>query len=63
MATTSVFLLGKSDEQRSLVDHSPWGHKELDTIEQLSHQILVVIIISHNLYKDFVSLYYFMKSF
>ena len=28
-----VFLPGKLDGQRSLVDYSPWGHKELDTIE------------------------------
>ena len=30
-ATCSVFLPGKSHGQRSLVDYSPWGHKELDT--------------------------------
>ena len=30
MATHSVFLPGKSHFQRSLVGHSPWGHKELD---------------------------------
>ena len=28
---TPVFLPGKSHEQRSLADYSPWGHKELDT--------------------------------
>ena len=28
---TSVFLPGKSHEQRSLVGYSPWGHKESDT--------------------------------
>ena len=28
-----VFLPGKSDGQRSLADHSQWGHKELDTTE------------------------------
>ena len=27
---TSVFLPGKSHEQRSLVGYSPWDHKELD---------------------------------
>ena len=27
MATTSVFLPGKSHGQRSLVDNTPWGHK------------------------------------
>ena len=33
---TPVFLPGESPEQRSLVGYSPWGHKKLDTIEQLS---------------------------
>ena len=28
---TLVFLPGDSHGQRSLVDYSPWGHKELDT--------------------------------
>ena len=28
--------LENSHGQRSLVDYSPWGHKELDTTEQLS---------------------------
>ena len=30
-AITTVFLLGESRGQRSLVDCSPWGHRELDT--------------------------------
>ena len=33
MATHSVFLPGKFHGQRSLVDYSPWGGKESDTIE------------------------------
>ena len=33
---TPVFLLGKSHGQRSLVGHSPWSHKEVDTTERLS---------------------------
>ena len=33
---TPIFLLGKSHGQRSLVDYSPWGHKESDTTERLS---------------------------
>ena len=28
---TSVFLSGKSHEQRTLAGYSPWGHKESDT--------------------------------
>ena len=35
MATTSVFLPGKSHGQRSLAGYSQWGHKELETTEQL----------------------------
>ena len=29
---TPVFLPGEFHGQRSLVDYSPWGHKESDTI-------------------------------
>ena len=28
---TPVFLLGKTQGQRSLAGYSPWGHKELNT--------------------------------
>ena len=37
---TPVFLPGKSHGQRSLVDYSPWGHKESDTTERLSMHTL-----------------------
>ena len=30
---TPVFLPRESNGQRSMVGYSPWGHKELDTIE------------------------------
>ena len=30
MATTPVFLPGKSHGPKSLVGYSPWGHKDLD---------------------------------
>ena len=33
---TPVFLPGEVHGQRSLVDYSPWGGKELDTTEQLT---------------------------
>ena len=33
MATHSSILDGKSHEQRSLADYSPWGHNESDTTE------------------------------
>ena len=37
MATTPVFLPGKSHEQRSLMGYSPWGHKESDTTDYHTH--------------------------
>ena len=33
---TPVFLPGEFHGQGSLVDYSPWGHKELDMTEQLT---------------------------
>ena len=36
MATTPVFLLAESHEQRSLEGYSPWNCKESDTTEELS---------------------------
>ena len=33
MATTPVFLPREFHGQKSLVGHSPWGHKELDMSE------------------------------
>ena len=36
---TLVHLPGKSHGWRSLVGHSPWGHKEMDTTEQLHFSI------------------------
>ena len=36
MATPPVLLLGELHVQRSLAGYSPWGHKKLDTAEQLS---------------------------
>ena len=35
MASTPVLLPGESHGRRSLIGYSPWGHKELDTTEQL----------------------------
>ena len=34
---TSVFLPGESHGQKSLVGYSPWGLKESDTTERLTH--------------------------
>ena len=33
---TPVFLPGRSHGQRSLVNYSPWGHKELDLTERVN---------------------------
>ena len=42
MATHSIFLPGKSQGQRSLVDNSPCGSEELDTTEQLNHHKVII---------------------
>ena len=34
---TLLFLPGEFHEQRNLVGYSPWGCKELDSTEQLTH--------------------------
>ena len=39
--TAPVFLPGKSHGQRSLVGHSPWGHKESDMTEPLNNNSFV----------------------
>ena len=39
---TPVLLPGKSHGQRRLVDYSPWGHRELDTTEQLNFVLITV---------------------
>ena len=39
MATRSSILPGESHGQKSLVGHSPWGHKESDTTEWLNNNI------------------------
>ena len=36
MATHSVFLTEKSHGPKSRAGYSPWGHKELNTTEQLT---------------------------
>ena len=36
---TPVFLPGESHRKRSLVGYSPWGSRELDRTEQLTHHI------------------------
>ena len=38
MATHSSILARKPHGQRRLLGYSPWGHKELDTTEQMNTQ-------------------------
>ena len=45
MATHSSILLENPHRQRSLVNYSPWGHRESDTTEWLSIQFLLIISI------------------
>ena len=44
MAIQSAFLPGESHGQRSLAGYSPWGHKKLDTTEQLTHTCFTDLI-------------------
>ena len=48
-----VVLPGKSHGRRSLVGHSPWGHKESDTTEQPS---LLTFIITQEDHDHFIIL-------
>ena len=41
--STSAFLPGEVQGQRSLVSYSPWGGKELDTTEQHTHTHTCII--------------------
>ena len=44
---TPIFLPGKSHGQRTLVDYSPWGRKELDTTKQLHLLSLISLDFVH----------------
>ena len=41
MATHSIFCAGEFHEQISLAGYSPWGHKESDTTDQLTHTTIL----------------------
>ena len=43
-----IFLPGKSHEQRSLVDYSPWGRKESDTTNTFTFILFNAFMIQHN---------------
>ena len=49
---TPVLLPGEFHGQRSLVGYSPWGHKESDMTERLTHTHVVL------LYMAFIMLKY-----
>ena len=44
---TSVLSPRKFHGWRSLVDYSPWGHKESDTTEQLHFRFTLYIILAY----------------
>ena len=60
--SASSILPGESHEQRSLVGYSPWGHKQLDVTERLTHNThtlkhlpgskLVTITLIHKSFKE-----------
>ena len=54
MATHSGILARKSHGQRGLEGYSPWGHKELDTTEQLSTNHLghldIYVVLPHRIF-------------
>ena len=41
-----VFLPGKFHGQRSLMGHSPWGHKESDMTQMSDHSAYMSVLIS-----------------
>ena len=49
---TPVFLPGKSHGWRSLAGPSPWGCKELDTIERLTHTMEYYSAIKKNVFES-----------
>ena len=48
MATHSSTLAWKTPWTEELVGHSPWGHKELDTTEQLHFPSLFIQLLSYS---------------
>ena len=54
---TPVFLPRESHGQSSLVGYNPWGHKELNTIEQLTLSLFFFIHACINIH---VCLYFFL---
>ena len=44
MATTSLFLPGDFDGQKSLVSYSLWGHREVDMTEWLAFTFFHLVL-------------------
>ena len=44
--TSLVFLPEEFHGQRNLASYSPWGHKELDTTEQLTCSLFHVVLLA-----------------
>ena len=53
---TPVFLSGEFHEQRSLAGYSPWGRKELDMTEWLTHLCIYVFVVYIPQYLNGISL-------
>ena len=54
---TPVFLPGESRGQRILVGYNPWGRKELDTTERLTHtQVHTAVLLAVGTMLDSTSL-------
>ena len=49
MATTPVFLPGEFLGQRSLAGYSPWGPKQSDNTEQLTHTQWIICLSSRGI--------------
>ena len=49
-----VFWPGEFHAQKSLAGYSPWGHKEADTTEQLTHthMYVLLLLLSHSIVSD-----------
>ena len=61
---TPVFLPGEFHGQRNLVGYSPWGHKELDTTEQLTHIIFhcVHIFFSQSIIHQWMNFFHILAT-
>ena len=54
-----VFLPGESHGQSSLVGYSPWGHKEMDMTERLTHITYYIHTHTHTHTHIYIYIYFF----